>query len=463
MSDPNHMSAMEAMMWHIESDPWLAPNGGGITIYDRPLDWDLYRRSIAYAVSRVPRLRQRVAGGMAPISTPRWVPDHEFDLDWHLRRISAPGDGSLRGLLDYFTPWMQDGFDRTRPLWNYLVVDGLAEGRGAVLTKMHHTIADGEAVMEMIKSYTSFEPDAAPPPEVDLDAIIDAEPVEDVGAMATARDALGQGLKLQGELARRALRGVATVASSSGRTKAAGDAADLARTTTDQMHPAGSTLWAKRSRRRRAEVLSLDFERVHDASHQLGGSINDFFLTGAVEAATRYHQAAGHAPERFHVTFVVNTRAEGEQALNAFSPVPIELPAAPMRMRDRFSRVHELVATRRGEVHGAGPLSTLATVANLIPTSILTSVAREQSAHIDFATSNLPGFPVDSWVAGAKTLHSYPFGPPAGTAFNLTMLSMGPCLDVGLHLDPAAIDDPELLVSLLEDAYADLIDEARRG
>ena len=75
----------------------------------------------------------------------------------------------------------------------------------------------------------------------------------------------------------------------------------------------------------------------------------------------------------------------------------------------------------------------------------------------DFATSNLPGFPDETLVAGAKTLNFYPFGPVAGTAFNLTIMSTHDMLDLGLNIDPTAVTEPELLVSNLEAAYADLL------
>lgn len=455
MSDASHMSSMEAMMWNVESDPWLDPNGGSVAIYDRPLDFDLFRRGIARAVAEVPRLRQRVAPGLGGLSTPRWVPDHEFDLNWHVRRIGAPGDGSLRDLLDFFTPWLQDAYDRTRPLWGYVVVDGLRDGQGALLGKIHHTVGDGESLLgTMALSFTTLERDAPPPPEVDLEAIIDHEPEQDLGLVSTARDAIVQGVKWRRDLARRALKALTRPGSLG---TAGSDAADLLKTVNEQMHPAGSDLWRNRSRRRRAEVLSLPFEPVHTASHSLGGTINDFFLTGAVEAGLRYHRKFGSTPEKFHVTFVVNTHSDADDAANAFSPVPVELPAGPMPLAERFTAVHQLVGAKRQEVHGGGPLASFAAVANFLPIPIVTGLARDQTRHIDFATSNLPGFTGETFVAGARTLHSYAFGPVAGTAFNLTMLSMGGVLDLGVNIDPTAVTEPALLASCLEAAYADLL------
>jgi WS/DGAT/MGAT family acyltransferase len=450
----DHMSGMEAMMWNVERDPWLDPNGGSVAVYDRPLDVDLFRRCVKQAVAEVPRLRQRVASGLGPLSNPRWVHDHEFDLNWHVRHIGAPGDGSLRELLDYFTVWLQDSYDHTRPLWMYVVVDGLVEGRGAVLSKIHHTVGDGESIVKMSLAYTGSERDPPPPHDVDLDAIIESEPVDQVGLVPTAWDAIGQGLRWPADLGRRALRSM-TRPGAMGR--AGSEAADLLKTANEQLHPAGSDLWRHRSRRRHVEAFSLPFEPVHGAAHAFDGTINDFFLAGAVEASVRYHEDFEGAPEKFHITLVVNTRSDDDSAANAFSPVPIEVTGGPLPLAERFAEVHGLVRAKRSEVHGAGPLAAVAPVVNLLPLPLMTGLARDQAAHIDFATSNLPGLRAETFVAGARTLHTFPFGPVAGTAFNLTMMSTNDVLDLGLNIDPAAVTEPGLLLAHLQAAYADLL------
>ena len=136
--------------------------------------------------------------------------------------------------------------------------------------------------------------------------------------------------------------------------RTATEVGDLARTGSDQLHPAGSELWQRRSRRRRLLALSLPFEPAHRAAQALGGTINDLFLTGAAEAGHRYHAELGASPERFHVTFVVSTRTDGGAA-NAFSPVPVDVPAGAMPLAERFSVIHGRLQERRAEVHGGGP------------------------------------------------------------------------------------------------------------
>ena len=102
-------------------------------------------------------------------------------------------------------------------------------------------------------------------------------------------------------------------------------------------------------------------------------------------------------------------------------------------------------------------MATLAVVANLLPSSLVSNVTRSQAAHIDIATSNLPGYLGESYVAGAKTQHCYAFGPVAGTACNTTLYTTAGSIDIGLHIDPAAIEDPGLFRDCVEAAFVDLL------
>ena len=84
-------------------------------------------------------------------------------------------------------------------------------------------------------------------------------------------------------------------------------------------------------------------------------------------------------------------------------------------------------------------------------------LARQQAQTIDFATSNVRGSPVEVFVAGARLMENYPVGPLAGVAYNLTLLSYDNSLDMGVHIDTAAVTDPELLRRCLEGSFAALL------
>ena len=455
--DERGMTATESMMWHIEADPWMSPSGGSITIFDRPLDVPRLRRLITNAVGSVPRLRQRVVEPATPLGTPHWTTDHELDLDWHVRHIGAPGDGTLRDLLDWTAPWLQDPYDRTRPLWQYVAIDKLADGRGALAMKLHHVVTDGYGAVRLAGAYTAKRPDADDPIETDVAALLAAETELPPGLAEQVRGVVAEALRVPAGATR-------AIADALGHPERLGalrkQLDDLTRTASDTMHGAGSTLWATRSRRRQLQALSVPFDAAHDAAKALGGSVNDFFVAGAVDGAARYHDELGAALERLHISFVVSTRGTATGPQNAFTPVPVDVPTGPMSPAERFGVVRDLLHQRREEVHGGGPIANVAMVANLLPTSVVTSIARSQAAHIDFATSNLPGFLGDSYVAGARVEHTYVFGPVAGTAFNLTAYSTAGSLDLGIQLDPAAVAEPARLRECMERAYAELLSAA---
>jgi diacylglycerol O-acyltransferase len=131
------------------------------------------------------------------------------------------------------------------------------------------------------------------------------------------------------------------------------------------------------------------------------------------------------------------------------------VPTGPMPIAERFALIQAASEAARGDA--AGPsLDTLAGVALALPTSVITRIARTQTQTVDFATSNVRGAPMPVYLAGAQVLANHPLGPLAGVAFNLTLLSYNHSLDMGVNVDTAAVEEPELLRKLLERAFKDL-------
>jgi WS/DGAT/MGAT family acyltransferase len=451
------MSDFEALMWNVEKDPWLNPSGGVVAVCDRPPDVEDFRRRIAHAVAEIPRLRERVVPGMGRLSPPSWGPDPEFDLDNHLRHVALPAPGTLRQLYDLAARLMQDPFDRTRPLWLFVIVDGVEGGRGAMFAKLHHTIADGYAALRLAEHYLTLERDAPRPPDVDLDRVVRESVDEDraasggagglggagASAVATARHLwrrqLGRARRVAGEVVlwgadpRRPLdlagRAVATVGDMRSQTGQGGGAS------------AGSPLWRQRSRHRHFDVLRVPLPAMSASAKALGGSINDVFVTGAVLGAVRFHERRETPLEALNISFVVSTRDTGGAETNAFAPRRVQVPAGTMTVEERFAAIRTILAAGREGARAGGAMGSVAGLANLLPTSLVTGMARSQTAHMDFATSNIRGAPVPTYVSGARILWTGTLGPVAGTAFNLTAMSYDGSFDIGLHVDPVAVGD----------------------
>jgi diacylglycerol O-acyltransferase len=152
----------------------------------------------------------------------------------------------------------------------------------------------------------------------------------------------------------------------------------------------------------------------------------------------------------------VSTRTDRSMGGNAFTPARVLVPVGLIDPVERFSAVRERLNVTKKE-RSLAMAESFAGVANVLPTSVLVRFARQQTETVDFATSNVRGAPFDLYVGGAKIVANYPMGPTGGTAFNLTLLSSGGSLDMGLNIDVAAVEDPELLRTSLEDSYAELL------
>ncbi len=449
------MSDAEGLMWRLEKDPYLSSTFGTVMLLDRAPDVDVFRRRMELAAAAIPRLHQRVSPSPANLTPPAWVDDPDFDIDYHVRRIACPKPGKLRQVLDIAQLVIADPFDRARPLWQFVIVEGLRGGKAALIQKMHHTISDGERGVQLSLQYLDFERDApepaAPPPREH-----ESPDPDDDGVAAEAIKALiAGGLRIPLGVVKQVRE---LLADPSGIPDASSAAAKSFNGVVSQLsdtEKARSPLWTERSLDRRIEPARAPFRPTKDAAKRLGGTLNTAFLTAAAHAAAGYHQELGSPVESLRASMAVSTRTESSGG-NAFSIVRFLVPTGEMPVEERFRAIQETVDAARSSDRQAG-LDTVATVASTLPTSLITRLARQQSQTIDFATSNVKGAPVEVFLAGAKLVEIYPIGPLAGVAFNLTLMSYLGSLDMALNIDTAAVTEPKLLRQLLERAFAELI------
>jgi diacylglycerol O-acyltransferase / wax synthase len=457
----HRMSDVEALIWNLEKDPYLASSFANVTLLDQPPDPDRLRARLAHAVSVVPRLHQRVAPALGRLAPPEWQDDPNFDLDYHIRHIALPEPHTERTLFDLAVVLEAAPLDRTRPLWEFTIIDGVGDGGAALFQKIHHTVTDGEGGVRMSAEFIDFsregapdEPPPPPPPEAR------EEPEAPANFFATASETAAHNLRRGLGLGRRAAGETVDLLRHPARipgvgVEVAASVQSLARqvAVTDRAH---SPLWTERSLRRRFEVLRIPLDDTKRAAKALGGSINDLFVAGAAGAAGAYHRANGIDVDELRISMPVSTRTDRSMGGNAFTPARVLVPVGLIDPVERFSAVRERLNVTKKE-RSLAMAESFAGVANVLPTSVLVRFARQQTETVDFATSNVRGAPFDLYVGGAKIVANYPMGPTGGTAFNLTLLSSGGSLDMGLNIDVAAVEDPELLRTNLEDSYAELL------
>ncbi len=451
----NKMSDAEGLMWRLEKDPFLASTFGNITILDSRPNFEAFTRRMERTSMVIRRLRQRVQPAPASLGPPTWADDPEFNIHHHVRHVALPVPGSMRQLLDMAMLIILDSFDRSRPLWQFVVVDGLVGGKSALVQKLHHTITDGEGGVAFSMQFLDLERNAPEPPPImhpednsslssagnDASNLLRSSMADamrvPLGILHQIRDVLSDPTQLP-------TLGVETAATVRALIAQLGNV-DAAR----------SPLWTQRSLQRRLEVLRAPYRQMREASRAFGGKINTAFLTAAADAAGRYHRELGMPVESLRTSMAVSTRTENSGS-NAFSLVRMLVPTSEMSIGERFAAINESVNQAR-ESSKSATLDTLAAVSSALPTSVLTRIARSQSQTVDFATSNVRGAGVPLYVAGAQMLENYPVGPLGGVAFNLTLLSYNHSLDLGLNIDTAAVAQPELLRTCIEQSLADLI------
>lgn len=455
MSDTDRrMSDTEALMWRLEKDPYLASTFANITILDRPPNMDLLYARMERAAILIPRLRQRVQPAPGNFGNPTWVDDPTFDIRYHTRHIRLAEPGTFRQLLDLATLLAADPFDRSRPLWQFIIVDGIEGGRSALIQKLHHTVTDGQGGVELSLQYLDLERTPPPLPPLDPEVVNAAlaSPLPD--ATEALRGAMSDSMRIPLSLLKQVRDVVSdpsllgTIGSTTSST-VKGLISQLS-----ESDPARSPLWTERSLRRRLETTRISYYDMRGAAKALNGTLNTAFVTAAAHAAGKYHRAMGAPVESLRASMAISTRTS-ESGGNAFTLARMLVPTGEMPLPERFAAVNEVLASARTGSE-SGSLDALATLSTLIPTSVMTRLARSQAETVDFATSNVRGAGVPLYMAGSQLLENYPIGPLGGVAFNLTLMSYMGSLDVGINIDEAAVESPTLLRDSLSEAFAEL-------
>jgi len=469
------MSDAEAIMWAVEKDPALRSDFTNISILEHAPDVARVRAKVEQALEDIPRLGDRVVSTPFRLAPPEWQPDHDLDLDYHLRRVAAPAPGGMRQLFDLAAAAAATPLDRARPLWEFTVVEGLEGGRAALLQRVHHTITDGVGGVRLSLSLLDFEPDPPPPQapspaqrvavdaEAEARAAAAADPVRRTSTADVVGDAVTYTLSRQLGRARRGLESaVSALASTDAARQSLNNAVRLAGSVRRQLFvtgPARSPVMRDRSLGFRFESFAVPLGRTKEAAAKLGGTVNDVYVTGVAGALGLYHERMGAPCGELRMAMPISTRGDDEESATSFTPSRVLVPTEPKDPAARFKLVHERLSDLRGEPAIAAA-SSLAGLLTALPTSMLVALTRAQAHTIDFATSNLRGSPVDLYLGGARIEANYPMGPRAACALNITLLSYRDSLDMGINIDPVAVSDPSTLHDCLDESFGALLDVA---
>jgi WS/DGAT/MGAT family acyltransferase len=438
---PPELSAWEALMWRADGDPRTRSTGVLLERLAGEPDWERLHAAMRRLVTRLPRLRERIVEPPVPLVAPRWSPDPHFDLDYHLRRIRLPGEGSEQELFAHIAADMAHPIDRHRPPWEVTLVTGLADGSAALGFKVHHCLSDGLGLVQLLE----LAHEGAPRGEAhdgSVQAPADGDPR--TTPLRVLSDGLRSGLARTPETLAEVAQGAAHVAWSgvtdplgSGR-RVLAYTSSLGRMVTPP--PVGRTL-AGDGPGYATLVHDVPLARLRAAGKAAGGSVNDAFLAAVLGTFRRFHALSGRVPDTLPLAFPISTRAPGDpEGGNKFSGVRFAAPLAEPDPVARIARIREFVRSVRAEP-ALEFLGVVAPVIGLLPGAALTELSATLTSSTDVQASNIPGLDHAVELAGVPVTGVYPLGPRPGIAAMVTMLTYDGIGCLGVTLDPDVVPD----------------------
>jgi diacylglycerol O-acyltransferase / wax synthase len=451
------MGDSDGVMWTIEQDPVLRSTIVAVTLLERAPEWDRFLATIERATRRIPRLRQRVLETPFRIAPPRWVVDDDFDVERHVERVVVTGRGDLDAVWDIAAEIGIHNFNRSRPLWEVALVEGLDDGRAAVIQKIHHSLTDGIGAMRLALMLYDLDPDGRT-----VEPAVDAPLPEVLTWPALFADAtlftFGRTLRGATGFARECVQQLPRAARSPRRTF--GNAVDLMRSTVRLLAPVNETLspiMRSRTTSWRYHAFEVPLDDMRAAAVAADGTINDVFIAGLAEGFRRYHRVHGASVAELRMTMPISYRSD-DDPLGGNRFVPARL-TVPIDIDDRVKRVQAVGARCHAYQHEpALPLTdAISTVLDHLPAWFTTRFLGGMLKHVDFVATNIPGLQQTVYLAGARVDRMYAFAPLAGAAVNIALVSHCGCCCIGVTTDIAAVPDAPVLVDCFREAFADVL------
>ena len=420
--------------------------------FDEPLDIkrirEVYRRRL---VGRYPRFRQRVVESPVPLRPPHWEDDPEFDLDHHLHHLALPAPGDTPALQELIGDLMTVPLDRNRPLWQVYVVDGYLNG-AAIITRLHHCIADGIALAQVMLSLTDEAPDpeaAAGPDRSERDgkgsrvSLPGGRLVSSVARVATATVRQGADIATSPSHAARLL-GAAS--------RNAGTAVRLLFTPPD----VPSAIKGDPGITRRVAWSSpLSLAEIKEVAHRHGATVNDVLLAAVSGALRHYLQDHDSAAPEIQAMIPFNLRDLDRPVPrdlgNKFGLVFLPLPVGTSGSYRRLVAVHRRMEEIKHGSDGAVSYGLLS-LTGLAPEAIERRIVDLFSGKGTAVMTNVPGPRDPVCMAGVPVRTVLVWAPTSGhIGMSVSIFSYRGEVTVGLMVDGALIPDPGRIVMALEE------------
>ncbi|MGI9615218.1 MAG: WS/DGAT/MGAT family O-acyltransferase [Acidimicrobiales bacterium] len=479
------LTGLDAVFLYMET-PSTFGHVNAVALYRRPddPDFDPYEAFKAQMESRLHLLdpfRRRLVEVPLGLDHPYWINDPDFDLEFHVRHIAIPKPGEMSQLAAQVSRIIGRPMDRSKPLWEAYVMEGLADDHFAVFSKTHHATIDGAAGVQMLSMMLDADPAGDDIPTDD--GSWQPEPVP--SDLELLRQTAGSYLQRPYRLARFQLQMAQQLAEMT-RSRGLQNVLSTVRRqlpppwngeANDRDLPALPAIRAPRtpfngsiSRHRRLAMASVPLSDIKLLKEEAGATVNDIVMamcSGALRAYLEHHDVLPEQPLQAMVPVSVRTGEEDDIWTNRVSSLFVALPT---NEADPLERIREMrVAMERGkEQFDLLPAETIMQVADFASPALAAQAARLASSlnlaeqatlPINVVISNVPGPRKSLYMGGAEMEHYFPVSTIAeGVGLNITVHSYKDHLDIGLVACREMVPDLDYLISLHTSELDNLFD-----
>jgi WS/DGAT/MGAT family acyltransferase len=457
MATYDRLSGLDSSFLHLEGDATHMHVAACAIFEGPPPAYEELLDAIASRLHLVPRYRQRLAFVPMGQGRPVWVDDPHFNVAYHVRHTALPKPGGEDELKRLAGRLFSQSLDRSKPLWELWLAEGLAGGRFALLTKTHHALVDGISGVDILT--VLFDTAREPAPVAPADhQWIPRPPPTDAQLLA---DALVERVTVPGEIvrgARAALRGPRHLASRLGQALVGFGAMAWAGLTAAPPSPFNVRIGPHR----RFTWVRADLGEFKAIKNALGGTVNDVVLAVVAGALGRYMRLHGHPTDDVVLKAMVpvSVRADvergalGNRVAAMWAPLPVGI-TDPIQRLVKIRREMQDVKDS-GQAVGAEVLTELTGFA---PPTIMAQAARLQARQrlFNLVVTNVPGPQMPLYALGRELETIFPMVPLAeNTALGIAVMSYNGQMNFGLNADYDALADVEMLGEQLRTAIDEL-------
>lgn len=455
---PDRLSALDASFLYLEQ-PTTPMHVGGVAVFRLPrtgFEFDSLVELIEHRLALVPRFRQKIKQVPGRVARPVWVDDADFDIGYHVRRAALPKSGTDKQLYDLVARLMARPLDRSRPLWELYVIEGLGKSRFAIITKTHFAMVDTISAMDVAQVLLDVTPT---PRETPSDLWM---PRPEPGALRLMLDAATEASQRPAEIVEN-VRAAALDAAATARKVTSVFGGMFAAARSAMWAAPGSPLNVPISTQRRFTVArgSLDdFKRVRKAH---GGTINDGVLAVVSGALRNWLLSRGEAvtsSTTIRALTPMSVRGPSDERPGDVSANLVELPVGEPNPVVRLHHVSHAMRAHADSGRSVGA-STLVRLGGFTPPTLHALGARVANGFAqriyNLVVTNVPGPQFPLYAAGARLLEIFPVLPLAkNQGLSIAVNSYDGGVYFGLNADRDAVADVDVLAGLITESLEEL-------